>query len=92
MTGLVTAMLLSAVPTVQHDARGVFADGAGFRLRVNVVARPSLHDREDDPNREPDATLFTTAGEALKKAWPAYEKLLAAFAEVGAPARPSDDR
>lgn len=89
MTGLVTAMLLSAAPTIQQDARGVFADGAGFRLRVNVVSRPSLRDREYDPNRKPDATLFVAAGDALKKAWPAYETLFAAFVSAKHPYRSS---
>ncbi|MDP3234148.1 MAG: hypothetical protein Q8N26_15305 [Myxococcales bacterium] len=89
MTGLVTAMLLSAVPTIQQDARGVFADGAGFRLRVNVVSRPSLHDHEQDPNRKPDPTLFTAAGDALKKAWPAYETLFTAFVSAKHPYRSS---
>ncbi len=71
--------VVTSVPVVQQDARGVFANGAGFRVRVNVVERPSLKDREPDPNHKPGPQLFVQATKTLKDAWPAYEALFSAF-------------
>lgn len=67
----------------------MFADGAGFRLRVNVVSRPSLRDREAGSSPKPDPKLFTEAGAQLKEAWPAYEKLFASFLSAKHPYRSS---